>query len=114
LEYIGWQDISFKENGTELAPRLKSGFLYDIHPKIGLMYTDEGSGAHLRFGLNTSAFLDRSGLSPQYHLSLGIGGKALHIIEIEASVVDSYLFSFINRQQRVIEIIQLGIEYQFE
>ncbi|GEM_PF-5701232 len=114
IEYIGWRNSSLLDRGIERAPVFDTGLFYEILPKIGLMYTHEQSGAHLRLGLNTSSFLDASVLVPQYKLAFGIGGKAFKIVEIEASLVDSYLISLFYEEQRVIETIQVNIEYKFE
>ena len=52
-------------------------------------------------------------LWPQYLLSFGVGGRALKIVEIEASLVDSYLLHFFNNHYKLIETIQITVEYNF-
>lgn len=114
LGYVGWQNASLKENGVELNPSWTRGLFYDIIPKVGVIYIHEKSGAHLRFGANATPFLDATKIIPQYRLSFGIGGKAFKIVEVEASLVDSYLVSLFHKEQRIIEILQVNIEYKFD
>jgi hypothetical protein len=114
LSYVGWRNASLKESGVELNPAWEQGLFYDIVPKIGVMYIHEKSGAHLRFGANVTPFLDANRMIPQYRLSFGIGGKAFRIVEVEASLVDSYIVSLFHKEQRVVEILQVNVEYKFD
>lgn len=122
IEYQNWKGISHIEDGEEQAPlsNIKTGLFKTIHPKIGLMILEEKTGAHIRTGFFTDTYItyiEKEGVykhKTQLLWSIGLGGYALKIVKVEASLIDSYLMHFINKDNNSIETIQITVEYRFE
>jgi hypothetical protein len=122
LEYQNWKGISEISDGIEQAPieNIKTGLFKTIHPKIGVLFLEEKTGAHIRTGFLTDTYIEYDVKSENYKhktqflWSIGLGGYALKIVKVEATLVDSYLMHFINNDNNRIETIQITVEYRFE
>lgn len=119
LEFQNWKSIKFIENGNNTAPvdQIKNGFFKTIHPHLGFIFLEERTGAHMRTGVYTDSFMQYTeGVlknKTQLLWTIGIGAYALKILKVEASLTDSYLTYFINKNNNKIETIQITAEYRF-
>lgn len=114
LEYQDWMRIYYSEKGVDLTPDIKTGLFYNVLPHLGFIYIDKRTGAHMRFGLLNRSFIDEpADNKPQFNLTLGLGARALKIIEVEIALADSYLISLIDRDALAVEILQIMVTYRF-
>jgi len=117
IEYQNWKGINYIEENKNTTPTINNGLFKTIHPHLGFSFLEKNSGAHIRTGLYTDSFLQyvnqKVKNDTQILWTIGIGGEALKVIKVEASIADSYLLHFINKRNNQIETVQITVEYQF-
>ena len=121
LEYIFWENSSFKESGVEQKPDLEKHFLGFLHPHIGFSFSLEKYWPGLKFktGLYTEDYFDHVGNNDrQILLSLGMGGVAYsdfweNRLSIDIAYSSSSIPSVFWKENNQIEKVQLALNYDF-
>ncbi len=114
MEYQNWNSVEYIENYQNYSPSIETGLFKTIHPHIGFLISEYGSGALIRTGLYTDSYVTDEGKNKtQLVWTIGLNGYAFEIIRVEAAIADAYLMSFLNSSNEKIETIQITVEYQF-
>lgn len=108
LAYINIDSIRYVLDGADLSPVFDGNIFGRVHPHFGVRFLEEHTGAHISLGvMMDSSYYDKGSVN-QYLLTAGVQAYGKNLV-FRASLIDSLLFSLLNRYNVREEKINVSI-----